>query len=73
MENAEREKNAMQRLPEKTTARKVDHAFPDFELDTGERPVNDDRLPDGREHDPRNEYRVWRCNGVPIGVRFHKQ
>ncbi|MDJ0885224.1 MAG: hypothetical protein QNJ48_13745 [Desulfobacterales bacterium] len=73
MDNEERETKAMPRRPEKITTHKAGHAFPDFEMAADDLHVNDDRPLDRRDHDPRTDYRLWHCNGVPIGVRLHKK
>ncbi len=73
MEDAEREKIAMKRLPKKPTVLKDNQVFPDFELDADETSPDNNRLTDTRDMVPQTDYRVWRCNGVPIGVRIHKK
>lgn len=42
-----------------------------FELDADERPTDEDRPMAGPSAQGPTGYRVWRCNGVSIGVRFH--
>ncbi len=67
------EETAVKRLPKDTIVHAGDHPFPAFALGTEEASLFDDRQPGRHDADQRADYRVWRCNGVPVGVRIHKE
>lgn len=43
-----------------------------FELTTDTPPRGDDHPIEVPSEGGRTDYRVWRCNGVSIGLRIHK-
>ena len=64
----------MKRVPQDPNLNAEDHSYPAFESDAAAVLISSEnnQRPDRPESGPRKKYRVWRCNGVPVGVRIHK-